>query len=69
MLLYELDKIELEILEHLESEEGIDQEIYEQLKSAEEEQIIKCAKIFRQMQSDVKACKDEINRLELRKQG
>ena len=67
MLLYELDKIELEILEQLESEDGIDQEIYEQLKSAEEEQIIKCAKIFRQMQSDVKVCKDEINRLELRK--
>ena len=28
MLLYELDKIELKILEQLESEDGIDQEIY-----------------------------------------
>lgn len=67
MLLYELDKIEIEILEQLESEDGISQEIYEQLKNAEEEKIVKCAKIFRQMQSDAKACKDEINRLESRK--
>ena len=67
MLLYELDEIEIKILEQLESEDGIDEEIYEQLKSAEEEKIVKCAKIFRQMQSDAKACKDEINRLELRK--
>lgn len=67
MLLYDLSKIELQILEQLESEEGIDKEIYDRLKLNEEEKIVSCARIYRQILSDAQACKDEEKRLSERK--
>lgn len=51
MLLYDLNQIEMQILEQLESEEGIDKEVYEQLKLNEEEIIVSCARIYRQILS------------------
>lgn len=67
MLLYELSEIEIKILEQLESEEGIDKEIYDALKLDEEEKIVSCAKIYRQILSDAQVCKDEEKRLAERK--
>lgn len=67
MLLYELSEIESQILEQLESEEGIDKEIYDALKLDEEEKIVSCAKIYRQILSDAQVCKDEEKRLAERK--
>lgn len=67
MLLYELSEIETQILEQLESEEGIDKTLYESLKLDEEEKIVSCAKVYRQILSDVQVCKDEEKRLSERK--
>lgn len=67
MLLYELSEIETQILEQLESEEGIDKTLYESLKLDEEEKIVSCAKVYRQILSDVQVCEDEKRRLSERK--
>ena len=67
MLLYELSEIETQILEQLESEEGIDKTLYESLKLDEEEKIVSCAKVYRQILSDAQACEDEKRRLSERK--
>lgn len=67
MLLYELSEIETQILEQLESEEGIDKTLYESLKLDEEEKIVSCAKVYRQILSDAQVCKDEEKRLSERK--
>ena len=67
MLLYELSEIETQILDQLESEEGIDKNLYESLKLDEEEKIVSCAKVYRQILSDAQACKDEEKRLSERK--
>lgn len=63
MLLYELSEIETQILEQLESEEGIDKSLYDSLKLDEEEKIVSCARVYRQILSDAQACKDEKKRL------
>lgn len=67
MLLYELNALEMQILEQLESEDGIDKELYDKLKLDEEEKIVRCAKLYRQLLSDTQACKEEANRLAERK--
>lgn len=67
MLLYQLSEIEMQILEQLESEDGIDKEIYDTLKFTEEEILVSCARVYRQILSDVQACKDEEKRLSERK--
>lgn len=67
MLLYELGQIEIEILEQLESEDGIDKEVYDRLKLDEEEKIVRCARIYKQLVSDTQACREEANRLAERK--
>lgn len=67
MLLYELSTLEAQILEQLESEDGIDKEVYDRLKLDEEEKIVSCARIYRQILSDAQACKDEEKRLSERK--
>lgn len=67
MLLYELSEIETQILDQLESEEGIDKNLYESLKLDEEEKIVSCAKVYRQILSDVQVCEDEKRRLSERK--
>ena len=67
MLLYELSEIETQILEQLESEDGIDKEIYDTLKFTEEEILVSCARVYRQILSDAQACKDEEKRLSERK--
>ena len=67
MLLYELSALEIQILEQLESEDGIDKDVYEQLKLDEEEKIVSCARIYRQILSDAQTCKDEEKRLAERK--
>lgn len=67
MLLYELSEIEMQILEQLESEDGIDKEIYDTLKFTEEEILVSCARVYRQILSDAQACKDEEKRLSERK--
>ena len=67
MLLYELSAIETEILERLESEDGIDKNLYESLKLDEEEKIISCARVYRQILSDAQACREEEKRLSERK--
>ena len=63
MLLYELSVLEMQILEKLYSKDGIDKEVYDQLKLDEEEKIVRCAKLYRQLVSDMQACKEEANRL------
>lgn len=67
MLLYELSTLEAQILEQLESEDGIDKEVYDRLKLDEEEKIVSCARIYRQILSDAQVCKDEEKRLSERK--
>lgn len=67
MLLYELSTLAAQILEQLESEDGIDKNLYESLKLDEEEKIVSCARIYRQILSDAQACKDEEKRLSERK--
>lgn len=67
MLLYKLSEIEMQILEQLESEDGIDKEIYDTLKFTEEEILVSCARVYRQILSDVQVCKDEEKRLSERK--
>ena len=67
MLLYKLSEIEMQILEQLESEDGIDKEIYDTLKFTEEEILVSCARVYRQILSDAQACKDEEKRLSERK--
>lgn len=67
MLLYELSILEMQILEKLYSEDGIDKDVYDQLKLDEEEKIVRCAKLYRQLVSDMQACKEEANRLAERK--
>ena len=58
MLLYKLSEIEMQILEQLESEDGIDKEIYDTLKFTEEEILVSCARVYRQILSDAQVCKD-----------
>ena len=67
MLLYELSEIETQILEQLDSEEGIDKNLYESLKLDEEEKIVSCARVYRQILSDAQVCNDEAKRLSERK--
>ena len=67
MLLYELSEIETQILEQLESEEGIDKNLYDTLKFTEEEMLVSCAKVYRQILSDAQVCNDEAKRLSERK--
>lgn len=67
MLLYELSEIEAQILEQLESEDGIDVRLYEQLKLDEEEKIVSIARVYRQILSDAQICKEEEKRLAERK--
>lgn len=67
MLLYELSEIETQILEKLESDEGIDKSLYDSLKLDEEEKIVSCARVYRQILSDARACREEEKRLSERK--
>lgn len=67
MLLYELSEIETQILEQLESEDGIDKEIYDTLKFTEEEILVSCARVYRQILSDAQVCREEEKRLSERK--
>ena len=67
MLLYELNELESEILEQLESDDGIDKEIYDAIKLDEKEKLVSCARVYRQIVSDAQVCKDEEKRLSERK--
>lgn len=67
MLLYELSTLEAQILEQLESEDGIDKKLYDELKLNEEEKLVSCARVYRQILSDAQACKEEEKRLAERK--
>ena len=67
IFLYELNKFETQIWDLMTSEEGLDKEIFDEIKLNEEETILSYAKIWRQLTSDIEQLKNEIDRLQKRK--
>ena len=67
IFLYELNKFESQIWDLMTSEEGLDKEIFDEIKLNEEETILSYAKIWRQLTSDIEQLKNEIDRLQKRK--
>lgn len=67
IFLYELNKFETQIWDLMSSEDGLDKEIFDEIKITEEETILSYAKVWRQMSSDIEQLKNEIDRLQKRK--